>query len=1064
MRTEGYTLLGITRLAVNRPLTIIMFVLALVIMGLVAYSRLQVSRFPKVEFPMVVVVVGFPGASAQETEHLVTEPVERALNGISGVKTITSSSQEGASIITVELNDNADVNQAASDIDRKLSSIRSGLPSDSLQPNIIKADVAAFPLMNVALSGDAPVSQLYDLAKDTLGPRLQAVPGVAQVSILGGRDAEVHILVDPVKLQTYGLSMEQVRTVLEQDNLSRPGGTIRQGDTQYNVRAISRFTSLGQFGDAIVAASSAGTVRLRDIARVEDTRAKETTILRFNGKASLGLSILQQSNANAVATAAVLRQELAKLESTLPPGVTFSITSDSAQFTQASISAVQRDLIIAVFVCGLVLLLFLHAWRNTVIVLLAIPTSMITTFLVMYFLHFTLDMISLLALALLVGILVDDSIVVLENIHRHRQLGEEPLLAALNGRSEIGAAALAITLTDVVVFLPMGFLSGVVGAFFKEYGITIVAATLMSLFISFTLTPMLAAHWLTPERVDTLNFKARRRIGIPFADIGLWLDARLDAWRGRYRRALHWSLRHRPTVLLGGFLSLVVAIAFLPLGLIGFEVVPSTDDGLFTLDAQMPSDSSLQATSGAMYTFEQKLLKLSEVRYVFSTVGAGGAGGGFLGPSNGAVGTMSVQLVDKSERKRSSLEVLAEARRLGNTIEGLTVTGQVQTGFGAGPAVKIRVEGEDDATLALLSAQLMDVIRSVPNITDVRLQQQAAAPEIQARIDRSRASPLGISAAGVASALRTAVNGVTVGRYDRGNGTESNVILRLDGGDTSSPAELSGLPVYAPVAGRTVRLDQVAMIQAANSPTQISRANLRRQVTVLADITAGSPGTIGSAIQAKATAISMPPGYRFNFTSQQDQGEVFGQLFLAVGLSIALMYMLLVALYQSFVQPLAIMFSLPLALVGAFIGLAVSHNTFNLFSMLGMILLMALVAKNGILLVDYINVLREEGFERAEAIAEAGATRLRPILMTSATIVFSMVPLALKLEAGGETRAPIAVVLMGGVISSTLLTLLVVPTAYTVLEDIPSWMRRAIAAPVSLVRGRKPEPAHIKGD
>lgn len=1033
-----------------------MFILAMVIMGVVGYTNLQVSRFPNINFPVVAVVIGFPGASAQEVEQLVTDPVERALNGVSGVKNIVSTSREGSSIITVNLNDDVDVNRTAIDIDRTLSSIRGGLPADSLAPTIIKADTAAFPIMNVALAGDKTPAQLYDFAKNTIQPRLQTVPGVATVRIVGGQESEVHVLVDPVKLQAYGLTMQQVQGALASDNLSSPGGTVRQRLTQFNLRTSSSFKTIKEFEQVVVSTTTGGVVKVGDFARVEDTHATESTILRFNGKPSLGLTILQQSDANAVATADGVRKELARLGSSLPAGVTYTITADTTEYTKNSIQAVQRDLVLAVLACGLTLLLFLHTWRNTVIVLLAIPTSMITTFLGMFFLNFTLDVISLMALALLVGILVDDSIVVLENIHRHRKMGEEPILAALNGRMEIGAAALAITLTDVVVFAPMAFLSGVTGAFFKEYGLVIVSATLLSLFISFTLTPMMAAHWLKPENVDKLNTRVRHGMMAPFARFGPWFDARLERLQEWYRGALHWSLRHRVITLAAAAMTLVFTVALLPLGVIGFEVAPTADDGLFTLDVQMSPGSSLAATSNAMGTLENRLLQMPAVKYLFSTVGSGG--GGLIGVGGSATGNVSVQLVDKGERKQSVLEVLAGVREWSNTlVPGMEVTGSAATGFGPpGAAISIRVLGDDFNTLTRIANELAAAMRTVPNTTDVKLAQQAPAPEVQVEVNRTQAANLGVTPAAIAGALRTAVNGAKVGRFDRGNSTQSSIVLLLDGADQMSVGQLGALPVFSPVTGGAVRLDQVATLNRAIGPSQIDRADLQRQVSVEANITGGTVGVIETGIQLAARDIVLPPGYRIDYTSAAANNEVFIQLFLAFGLSILLMYMLLVGLYQSFTQPLAIMLSLPLAIVGALLGLMVSGNSFSIFAMLGMILLMALVAKNGILLIDYTNTLRQRGMSRADAIAEAGATRLRPILMTSATIVFAMIPLSLKLEAGGETRAPIAVVLMGGVISSTIMTLLVTPVGYTVLEDWANWSKRAARRVLSF--GRRPSP------
>ena len=1058
--------MGITQFAIKRPITMVMLILALVLMGGVAYGRLQVSRFPNIRFPVVTVQVGYSGASAEDTEQLVAKPIEQAMNGLSGVRDITSTSSEGRAVVRLTLADNADANQAVSDVNRTLSATRSRLPADIDPPNVIKADITSFPIMNISLSGNAPLGQLYDLATNTIAPRLQSLEGVAQVNVVGGLQSEVQVLVDATKLQAFGLTLQQVQSAIVQNNQSSPGGTVFQGPTQFELRTLASFTDVKQFNDIVVSSGPAGNIYLRDVARVEDTYAPQRTVQRFNGRASVGFSIVQQSDANTVQTVELVREELARLGRTLPRGVVFNVTNDASRFTKAAIDAVQKDLIIAVVLCGLVLMLFLHAWRNTIIVMLAIPTSLISTFLMMYLLDFTLDTISLMALALLVGILVDDSIVVLENIHRHRQLGEEPLLAALNGRNEIGAAAIAITFTDVVVFAPVAFMSGLVGQFLREFGLTIVAATLFSLFVSFTLAPMLAAYWLQVEKVDGFNKGARRRLLSPFRRFSTGWDSGLEIVKEFYRSLLAWSLGHRPVVLLAGAVALGTAIAFIPLHLLGTEFAPTEDDNQFNLQVQMPPGTSLPATSEAMSSLETRLMELPEVQGVFGSVGGGG---GFFGAGPRAdSGTISVQLVNKGERKRSALEVLEEARRVGRSIPGMIVTGNVQSSFSGGSApINIRILGDDLNTLEGISNQVLTIVRNTPGTTDARLGNLGGLPEVQAVVDRSRAAPLGITPANVASTLRTAVTGTVVGQFNRSGRTQSDVRMKLDGADKMTLPKLGAMPIFAPATGSMVRLDEVASLQRTSGPSQINRAGQQRSVSVDANVIGRSLGDVARDLQPQFRQLPLPPGYRVVFVGQVDRlKQTFSALLHALAMSAVLVYMLLAALYESLWRPLAIMLSIPLALVGAFTGLLVSVNTFNLFSMLGMILLMALVAKNAILLVDYTDTLRKRGMARGEAIIEAGATRLRPILMTSFTIVFAMIPLALKLEAGAESRSPIAVVLMGGVLSSMLLTLVVVPVAYTLLEDLLGgvrtiaglprqlWRRRVEAPPVSIAASR----------
>ena len=1044
--------MGLTRFAINRPITITMFVLALVLMGSIAYTRLPVSRYPNLDIPRVTIRVSYPGASPQDVEQLVAEPIEEAMNGLSGVTDITSTSREGSARVSLRLTENADVNEVIGDVNRKLSAIRSLLPADIDSPSVRKIDLEARPIMNISLSGDASLGQLYDLATDTVAPRLQSLDGVGQVDVVGGLESEVQVLVDPTKVQSYGLSLQQVRSALAENHLSRPGGTVYQGPTQLGLRTSAKLTDLEQFDSIVVSSGPSGNVYLKDVARVEDGYSPQRSRQRFNGKSSVGLSIIPQSGANSVHTVELVREELSGLQRSLPKGLSFNVTNDTSRFTRASIEAVQTDLMIAVLFCGLVLMVFLHAWRNTVIVLLAIPTSLISTFFVMYLLGFSLNTISLMGLALIVGILVDDSIVVLENIHRHRQMGEEPLLAALNGRSEIGTAAIAITLTDVVVFLPVAFVSGTLGQLLREFGLTIVIATLFSLFISFTLAPMLAAHWLKAEKVDEVNRSARRGLLAPLRGFGPWWDAGMERLQRLYRVVLGWSLCHRPVVLLIAAAALGGAIAFIPLHLLGTEYVPSEDDGQFDLRVEMDPGTSLEATSEAVSQLETRLLELPEVVGVFSSIGHRG---------RADTASLTVQMLDKRERQRSSLEVLEEARDIGRNIAGATVSGSVSQIIGRGRnPIRVRIIGDDLDVLDDLAGQVLTIVRNTPGTIDARVDEVSGLPEIQAVADRARMAPLGITPADMAGNLRTAVNGTVVGRFERPGGVTSDIRLKLDGAEQMTAAELGALPIFAPATGEMVRLDQIANLQHTTGPSEIRRANQQRRMTVVGDVSGRPLGDVGRDLKAEFKELSLPPGYRISFRGQVNRlSRAFNALLFSLALSSVFVYMLLAALYEDLLRPLAIMFSIPLALIGAFVGLMVSGNTINLFSMLGMILLIALVAKNGILLVDYTDTLRKRGLARSEAIVEASATRLRPILMTSFTIIFAMIPLSLKLASGAEARSPVAVVLMGGVFSSMLLTLVVVPVVYTVLEDLVARIGRVLGLSRLLARGGKPAPA-----
>jgi HAE1 family hydrophobic/amphiphilic exporter-1 len=786
-----------------------MLILGMVLVGVVAYTQLQVSRYPNIDIPRVTVRVGFPGASAQDAEQLVSKPIEQALNGLSGIQDVASSSVEGRSTIRLRLREGADVNQVVADVDRALTSISSRLPDDIDPPNIIKSDIDAWPILNLSLSGSATLAQLYDVANDTVAPRLRSLDGVAQVSVVGGLRSEVQVLVDPTKLQSYGLTLQQVKAAIGEDHLSSPGGTVYQGITQFGLRSSALLTDVEQFEDIVIRSGSSGNVYLRDVARVEDTHAPQRTIQRFNGKPSVGLSIIQQSGANLVQTVELVEAEMVRLKRSVPRSMSFSVTNDRSRFTKGSIESVQTDLVIAVIICGLVLLFFLHAWRNTVIVLLSIPTSMLSTFFAMYLLGFSLNNISLMALALLVGILVDDSIVVLENIHRHRKMGEDPVSASLNGRNEIGAAAIAITLTDVVVFAPIAFVPGILGQFLREFGLTVVIATLFSLFISFTLVPMLAAHWLKPEKVDEINRSSRRKLTAPFHGFAPAWDAGLERLQVFYQKVLSWSLTHRPVVVMIGVVSLGAAVAFIPLHLVGTEYAPIEDDGQFNIRVRMPPGTSLLGTDLAMADLENQLMAMPEIDGVFSSVGG----------QRSDSGRISIQLIDKSDRDRSSLEVAEEARRIGRTIPGMIATASVSRSIGGSRnPINIRILGDDLETLDGIASQVLDIVRSTPGTTDVRLEELSGVPELVAEADRSRMAPLGISSAHLARDLRTAVTGSVVGSLERPGERHSDIRVKLDGAETMTPDQLGALPIYAPITDSMVRLDQVATLSQTAGP------------------------------------------------------------------------------------------------------------------------------------------------------------------------------------------------------------------------------------------------------
>ncbi|MFN8524507.1 MAG: efflux RND transporter permease subunit [Chloroflexota bacterium] len=1052
--------MGLTRLAVTRPLAILMLILAIVLMGAVSYTKLKVDRFPNISFPAVFVSLPYAGAAPSDIEELMAKPVENAIAGLAGIDSITSTSSEGFLSVNIRFVEGTDTNQAALDVERRLASIRNRLPADIGAWSVTKADIQAIPVMNVAMSGKRPLGEIYTIATDSIAPRLQSVAGVADVTISGGLVREVQVKVDPDRLRAYGVTLQQVQTALQRENQSSPSGRLTEGTSSSTVRTTSTFrdvedirnTNLTAAAGGGVAATAQPTIRLRDVATIQDTFAEQTRIQRYNGQDAVGFTITKQADANGVQVADSITTALDQIKRTLPPDITMTVTSDTSRFTRRSLSAVMNDLYIGVMLTAIVLFLFLHTWRNTVIVLLAIPTSLISTFLVVYFMGFSLNIISLMALALTIGILVDDSIVVLENITRHLESGELPRDASLRGRSEIGMAAIAITLVDVIVFLPVSFMSGNIGRLFKEFGITIAAATLCSLFVSFTLTPMLASRWLKHhDGTEPSDI---------FARFGRLWDRGYDRIAAGYRRVLAVGLRVRWGVVLVGFATLAGTYSMLRFNIIGSEYAPSEDDGLFSINVTMPAGTALAGTDQVVRQIEQRLKQIPEVEGVFATVGTGGGFGGGSTASRSA--NINVQLKDKHNRQRSVFEIVAEANRIlprvpGAQIRALPPNNPLAGGGGAG--INIRLLGDEMTKLEALASQVEDIVKKTPGAIGVQNNAQARDPEIRAVLDRERLMDSRINADTVAQSMRMMVSGIVVTQMRPESGTQVDV--RLIGADNArvSAGQLAGVPFRAN-DGTIVRLDQIARLVNDAGPARIQRTDRQRVVEISAAVNPNAEGgrTLGDVVRdarAQTNQIALPEGYQLIYAGQvQQQEQAFQTLLQALTLSVLLVYMLMVALYESWLTPFAIMFSLPVALVGAFLGLFVTGNTFNIFSMIGMIMLMGLVGKNAILLIDFTDTLRKRGMERTEALLEAGYTRLRPIIMTTCTVVFAMLPLALKLEEGGESRAPLAVVLMGGVLSSTLLTLLLVPAVYTLLDDgkiqvgrLINRLRRGSAAP-----------------
>jgi HAE1 family hydrophobic/amphiphilic exporter-1 len=1064
----------LTRLALNRPVTITVFMVAVIVLGFYALSKTQVELQPKVDFPVITILTVYPGASPDEVETLVTKPIEDAVAGVEGLRQITSVSQYGISQVTLEFYIGTDVGEAYIDVQAKVNAAVGLLPRDAERPVISKLDTQSQPTMYIGMTGNRPPYELRDLADNLIKDRLSSVPGVAAVTVSGGQKREILVAIDKERLNAYGLSINAVVRALQAANLNLPAGRITEGERDYNVRLLGEFRSIDELRNLRLylqnprnPMADGTTLRLQDIADIRDTVEERTVITRLNGKENVTLVVQKASDANALEISEGIHQVIERIQKEYPD-LKFEISFDQAESIKESLTDLRIALYLAIILVVLIVYLFLYNVRGTFIVALAIPTCIFASFIAIYFFGFTINFMTMLALSLAVGVLVDDAIVVIENIYRHLSMGEEPMEAAYNGRTEIGLAAITITFVDVVVFLPIAFMGGIVGQFFRSFGLTVAVTVLFSLLVSFTLTPMLASRFY--RRGEALEEPK---------GFFRWFDARYRALERLYRRLLGWALRHRWAVIVTGngllllTLILVIGSALRGSPLLPFRFAPSQDQGLIGITVKLPPAAALSETDAVVKRIEQAALSIPEVKFVSSLVGASGAG--FIGAGDRGPRFANIQVTlhpkkalldslmfwvkhEEPLRTRSDVEIAGELREKIGVIPGAQITVNTISGFrggGFGVPIQLAMVGKDTTTLLETAERVKRLISQIPGIKDPDLSWSAGKPELQVVVDRERATRLGVSLTEIALALRTAYEGDTSVKYREG-GQEYAIRVRLDEADRQRVSELGNL-VVSYVQGAPVYLRDVATIRLDEGPTRIERADRQRRVMVLANIMPGySLGNLRVQIDNLLRQQNViPPGVRVSWFGE---GEVLTRegayMMQALLLSFILVYLLMVALFENWLYPFIIMFSQPQALVGALLALIVARSELNIVSMIGIIMLVGLVGKNAILLVDFTNTLRARGLSREEALQQAGPIRLRPILMTTAALVLAMVPIALAVGRGSEFRAPLGIVIIGGMLVSTLLTLVVIPCMYTVMDDLTQNLRRLVAPRRAAVKQR----------
>ena len=1051
-----------TQVSLKNPVFATMMMLAIVVLGLFSYQRMQVDQFPNIDLPVVVVTADYPGASPEIVESEVTKKIEEGVNSIAGVSALTSRSYEGQSVVIIEFQLYVDGRKAAESVREKISAIRPNFRAEVKEPRVLRFDPSSRAIWSVAVlpvAGAATQSavEMTNYADQVLKKRLENVRGAGSVTIVGGTKREINIYLNPVAMQALGVTADQVVSAVRNENQDLPVGSIRSSAQERVVKIDARLKRPEDFGKLIVARKNNIAVTVDQVARVADGAQEADSLALYNGQRTLVLQVQKAQDENTIQVVDGLNKAIEEIKTALPPGLKLELVSDSSRSIRVAVDNVRRTLIEGALLTVLIVFLFLNSWRSTVITGLTLPISIIGTFLFMNLFGFTINNITLMALSLCVGLLIDDAIVVRENIVRHVLMGKTPYQASMDGTKEIGLAVLATTFSIVAVFLPVGFMGGIIGKFFHEFGITIVAAVLISMFVSFTLDPMLSSIWHDPA----IQAHGPRGRPVTFYDktigrITGWFDTGTESMSRGYQSILRWALVHKIKTLLLALAIFVASVFMVPL--LGTEFVPKADFSETSLNFYTPVGSSLEATEAKAKQVESIVRELPEVRYTLTTINTGNAQGKIYA-------SIYIRLVDRKARARSVDQMSGVLRDRLKQVPGITVThvGLLDS-VGGNKQVEFSLQGPDLRELERLSRVVQDNIRGVAGLVDLDSSVKADKPVIQIDVRRDAASDLGLTVSGIAGALRTLVAGQTVGNWRAPDDQTYDVNVRLSPDTRNSPDDLARLPFTSAAMGtnadgtsRIVRLGQVATISEATGPNQINRRDLIREVAVNANVANRSAGEVSADVKAALEKTAFPPGYKYQFGgSTKNMAESFGYAISALVMAILFIYMILASQFKSFLQPLALMTSLPLTLIGVVLALLAFGSTLSMFSVIGIVMLMGLVTKNAILLVDFAIRMREPttdvdgrlipGAQRTEALLLAAKVRLRPILMTTLAMIFGMIPLAFALTEGSEQRAPMGQAVIGGVITSSLLTLVVVPVTYCFMDDLAQWFKRKFGA------------------
>ena len=1080
--------MGATRLAINRPIAILMVVAAFLVLGIVSYLRLPAELNPKVDFPVVSVNTTYAGTNPQEMETLITKPIEDSISGVSGLKQIDSTSQSGVSVVRCTFYFGTNLDTAAADVRQKVDAVRKRLPINADSPSVAKQDNSSQPIMYISMKGNRSPRDLRVLADNVVSERLQQAPDVSAVNVFGGEQREIRVSVHAARLAAFGVTIGQVAQAINQANQNVSAGYIQTDKEYASIRFLGELASVKELQDLYISLPGSGTnslssgaaapagagaagtrsVRLSDIATVTDTTIERTVESTLDGQDAVTLTIQKTSDGNTLKATDGVKEQLKAVKTFLPPDVNFVVTRDDSTNVRDNLKDVVVSLCIGALLATLIVFLFLHNFRATVIVAIAIPTCVIATFLPIAAFGFTLNSLTLLGLSLAIGILIDDSIVVIENISRHLAMGQEPREAAIAGRSEIGLAALTLTAVDLVVFIPIAFMGGIIGEFFRSFGVSISVAVLISLFVSFTLTPMLASRWF--RKGESLESTGEGRRGFAAA-----FDRGYHRFENFYRNILRAFLRY-PWIVVGVGNAILIVAVIVIFPKLGFRFSPAQDQNLVSVSVQAPAGTALPVTTGITDEIERRIRADKaldgDIKYLLTSVGRNSSGGAGAGDTGTQYAQIQVSLYDKAApldrlefwnkhtgldtlRNESDSDVAKKIRQLVKTIPGngssLKIQASEVNGFGGGGApLTISMVGTDFTQLLHAATLVQGVVDKTPGTYGSDISFKASQPEVQVRLDRVRASKYGLSVSDVATTVSAALQGdITAQFRDPKDANEYNIDVILAKSERQSIYTLGNIPVGYQ-NGNPIPLGDVANISLGAGPTRVDRLNRLRQVSVTAYLL---PGTQINNIRFKnidPELKKLADGGKLGQISYSWGGEAqtssdeFPYLIQAVLLGIILSYMLMAALFNNMLYPLSVMLTLPQALVGALAALLLTGTPFSLITAIGVIMLNGIATKNAILMVDYTNTLRARGYKRLDAILEAAPTRLRPVLMTSFAIVFATLPTAAALGRGAGFRQPLGITVVGGVIVSTFLTLLVIPSVYLLFDDFANWLGRVI--------------------